>query len=301
MTGRQSLRATMRLRVHRQRVSSCSRRVSTNWRKVQASSYSAGVWCDNAWKFLVPSVGWRVHVEDERLALSWVDGAWRDRLVGTANGGAFRLVALEQELTLAGAFVETTTALIVDRMIVLAGGSRTTQAITGATSYSVGRHRFLCRNADPHHRRWRDLHRRQSAARPLCHELHCTGRLMAGTVSDCSTFPSQPMVVEMATKPGKDHGEKSQQCHRRCRPAAVAKRDPYGRTAGTVRLCGGGLLGVRSSGQEPQPAFSRLSPGDGFRGGGQSISAGITFRIIFAIFTDRDDSGTQRLTMLSVP
>jgi hypothetical protein len=32
--------------------------------------------------------------------LSWVDGAWRDRLVGTANGGAIRLVALEQELTL---------------------------------------------------------------------------------------------------------------------------------------------------------------------------------------------------------
>jgi hypothetical protein len=83
-------------------VSSCSRRVSINWRKVQASSYSAGVWRDNAWKFLVPSVGWRVHVEDERLALSWVDGAWRDRLVGTGNGGAIRLVALEQELTLGG-------------------------------------------------------------------------------------------------------------------------------------------------------------------------------------------------------
>jgi hypothetical protein len=52
--------------------------------------------------------------------LSWVDGAWRDRLVGTANGGAIRLVALEQELTLVGAFVETTTAVIADRMMVLA-------------------------------------------------------------------------------------------------------------------------------------------------------------------------------------
>ena len=32
--------------------------------------------------------------------------------------------------------------------------------------------RLLCRNADPHHRRWRDLHRRQSAARPPCDELY---------------------------------------------------------------------------------------------------------------------------------
>jgi hypothetical protein len=97
------------------------------------------VWRDNAWMFLVPAIGWRVHVEDERLALSWVDGEWRDRLLGTANGGAIRLLALEQELTLAGAFVETTApAIITDRMIVLAVASRTTQAISGATSYSVG-------------------------------------------------------------------------------------------------------------------------------------------------------------------
>jgi hypothetical protein len=55
-----------------------------------------------------------------------------------ANGGAVRLVALEEELTLADAFVDTTTAVIQDRMIVLAVASRTTQAITGASSYSVG-------------------------------------------------------------------------------------------------------------------------------------------------------------------
>ena len=54
------------------------------------------------------------------------------------DGGAIRLVALEQELTLTGAFVDATTAVIADRMIVLAVASRTTQAITGATSYGVG-------------------------------------------------------------------------------------------------------------------------------------------------------------------
>jgi hypothetical protein len=96
-------------------------------------------WIGGAWTFLVPKPGWTVHVEDERLTLVWTDGAWRDRIVGTANGGAIRLVALEQELTLTGAYVETTApAIIADRMIVLGVASRTTQAITGATSYSVG-------------------------------------------------------------------------------------------------------------------------------------------------------------------
>jgi hypothetical protein len=95
-------------------------------------------WREGAWAFLAPAAGWRVHVEDERLTVVWADGAWRDRIVGTANGGGIRLVAIEQELTLTGAFVDTTTAVIADRMIVLAVASRTTQAITGATSYSVG-------------------------------------------------------------------------------------------------------------------------------------------------------------------
>ena len=96
------------------------------------------IWLSGAWTFLVPKAGWTIHVEDERSTLTWSDGAWRDRIVGTPNGGAIRLVALEQELTLSGAFVDATTAVIADRMIVLAVASRTTQAITGATSYSVG-------------------------------------------------------------------------------------------------------------------------------------------------------------------
>ncbi|CAM5772720.1 DUF2793 domain-containing protein [Bosea minatitlanensis] len=96
------------------------------------------VWLSGAWTFLIPNAGWTIHVEDERLTLTWSDGAWRDRIVGTPNGGATRLVALEQELTLSGAYIDATTVVIADRMIVLAVASRTTQAITGATSYSVG-------------------------------------------------------------------------------------------------------------------------------------------------------------------
>jgi Protein of unknown function (DUF2793) len=99
---------------------------------------TVAVWRDGAWAFLTARAGWAVHLEDERQTVVFTDGAWRDRIVGTANGGAIRLVALEQELTLAGAFVDTTTAVIQDRMIVLAVASRTTQAVTGASSYSVG-------------------------------------------------------------------------------------------------------------------------------------------------------------------
>ncbi|WP_296577531.1 DUF2793 domain-containing protein [Phreatobacter sp.] len=96
-------------------------------------------WNTNAWAFYVPVLGWRYHVEDERITVVWTDGEWRDRLVGTPNGGALRLVAAEQELVLTGAFVETTgAAVIADRMIVLAVASRTTLAITGAASYNVG-------------------------------------------------------------------------------------------------------------------------------------------------------------------
>jgi hypothetical protein len=91
---------------------------------------AVAVWRDGAWSFLTARAGWAVHVEDERQMVVFTDGAWRDRIVGTANGGAVRLVALEEELTLADAFVDTTTAVIQDRMIVLAVASRTTQAIT---------------------------------------------------------------------------------------------------------------------------------------------------------------------------
>jgi hypothetical protein len=101
-------------------------------------SNKIAAWQDGTWSFFAPAIGWRAQVEDERLAVVWQDGAWRDRIVGTANGGGIRLVAIEQELTLAGAFVDAATAIIADRVIVLAVASRTTQAITGATSYSVG-------------------------------------------------------------------------------------------------------------------------------------------------------------------
>jgi hypothetical protein len=54
-------------------------------------------------------------------------------------GGTLSVLAKTEELTLSGTFVETAdAAFIPDRAIVLGVASRTTQAITGATSYRVG-------------------------------------------------------------------------------------------------------------------------------------------------------------------
>ncbi len=64
---------------------------------------------------------------------------WRDGIALTGHGGRVTLRAKEEELTLTDAFVETAdAAFIPNRAIVLGVASRTTAAITGATSYGVG-------------------------------------------------------------------------------------------------------------------------------------------------------------------
>src|SRR3972149_4213482 len=66
-------------------------------------------------------------------------GVWRDGIALTAQGGRVTLRAQEEELTLSGSFVETAdAAFIANRAIVLGVAARTTEAITGATSYAVG-------------------------------------------------------------------------------------------------------------------------------------------------------------------
>ena len=100
----------------------------------QLALYSGG-----GWQRLSPVSGLKAWVKAERLTLTYEDGVWRDGVALTANGGRVTLRAKEEEITLAGAFVETAdAAFIPDRSIVLGVGSRTTVAITGATSYAVG-------------------------------------------------------------------------------------------------------------------------------------------------------------------
>jgi hypothetical protein len=91
------------------------------------------------WLRLAPVPGLKAWVRDERLTLTYEDGVWRDGIALTANGGRVTLRAKEEEVTLTGAYVETTdAAFIPNRAIVLGVASRTTLAITGATSYGVG-------------------------------------------------------------------------------------------------------------------------------------------------------------------
>jgi Protein of unknown function (DUF2793) len=91
------------------------------------------------WLRIIPASGFRAWVKAERLSLIYDDGIWRDGISLTAHGGRVTIRAKEEELTLAGAFVETADpAFIPDRAIVLGVSSRTTVAIAGATSYGVG-------------------------------------------------------------------------------------------------------------------------------------------------------------------
>ena len=100
----------------------------------QLALYSGG-----GWLRIAPVSGLKAWVRAERLTLTYEDGVWRDGVALTANDGRVTLRAKEEELTLAGAYVETAdAAFIPDRAIVLGVAARTTLAITGATSYGVG-------------------------------------------------------------------------------------------------------------------------------------------------------------------
>ncbi len=78
--------------------------------------YSGG----GGWLRLAPVPGLKAWVRDERLTLTYEDAVWRDGIALTANGGRVTLRAKEEEVTLAGTFVETAdTAFIPNRAIVL--------------------------------------------------------------------------------------------------------------------------------------------------------------------------------------
>lgn len=100
----------------------------------QIAQFSGG-----GWVRIAPVSGLKAWVKAERLTVTYEDGTWRDGIALTASGGRVTLRAKEEELTLAGAFVETAdAAFIPNRAIVLGVASRTTLAISGATSYAVG-------------------------------------------------------------------------------------------------------------------------------------------------------------------
>jgi hypothetical protein len=92
---------------------------------------------DGAWRFIVPHDGWQAFVRDEGVVLTFFANTWLPGLARTAHGGALSLHAEEAEVTLAGSSV-TTPLIIANRRICLGVAARTTESITGATSYKVG-------------------------------------------------------------------------------------------------------------------------------------------------------------------
>ncbi len=100
-----------------------------------------------AWLRLVPQEGWRGWVEDEGMLLVRSGAAWSaDVLIKSQNvevargalGGAISLQVIEETLSgLSGATVAST-VVIPNRSICLGVSTRTSTAITGATSYDCG-------------------------------------------------------------------------------------------------------------------------------------------------------------------
>ena len=94
------------------------------------------LWKDGFWTFFAPAVGWRAFVENEGTVV-YAGGGWQSHIVFTNNGAAIGMRISEEEVVCAGASVQTS-IVIPARSIVLAVSLRTTQAITGASSFDCG-------------------------------------------------------------------------------------------------------------------------------------------------------------------
>lgn len=94
------------------------------------------LWTDSAWAYFTPLPGWVCFIEAEGV-VAYANGAWQSVSVLTANGASIGMNINEQEVVVSGAFTDTGIVLPA-RSIVLAVSTRTTLAITGATSYDCG-------------------------------------------------------------------------------------------------------------------------------------------------------------------
>jgi hypothetical protein len=94
------------------------------------------VFQDSGWTFLVPRAGWRAVVLDEGAEILFDGTRWRP-IVGLASGAATSVRVVDEEVTLTGASVDTS-VVIPNRAVVIGVSTRTTQSITGASSYDCG-------------------------------------------------------------------------------------------------------------------------------------------------------------------
>ncbi len=106
---------------------------------------------DNGWVFYVPNEGWLAWVADEDILLAYNGNSWigvssasgnssggiSNITNSSANAAQTRVELAEDEIPLSGASTDSTIT-VPGRAIVFGVSTRTTQAITGATSYDCG-------------------------------------------------------------------------------------------------------------------------------------------------------------------
>lgn len=90
-----------------------------------------------AWAFLQPNAGWRAWVGDEGREVVHNGTSWIPAIAFSANEANISLEVIEENLSLSGASVDTSIT-IPDRAIVFSVSTRTTVAITGASSFDCG-------------------------------------------------------------------------------------------------------------------------------------------------------------------
>ena len=90
-----------------------------------------------AWVFHQAQKGWRAWVEDEGYDVIHDGSAWLAATAYSTNAATIGFQVVEEELSLSGATTDSTVT-IPDRAIVFGVSTRTTEAVTGATSYECG-------------------------------------------------------------------------------------------------------------------------------------------------------------------
>ncbi|WP_417471294.1 DUF2793 domain-containing protein [Maricaulis sp.] len=112
-----------------------------DWAAMAAGSLA--IWRDGFWSELPPRPGWRVHLIDEGRDILFDGSAWilagADTVLAESPGGAkTRALLIADSVTgLTGASV-VTAMMIPARSIVFCVSVRTTEGITGATSFDCG-------------------------------------------------------------------------------------------------------------------------------------------------------------------
>ena len=95
------------------------------------------VYDGGAWVFRLPRVGWRAWVLDEGREIHHDGTGWLAAIAASPSGATVTFQVTEEEVTVSGASVDTAIT-IPDRAIVFAVSTRTTEAVTGASSYDCG-------------------------------------------------------------------------------------------------------------------------------------------------------------------